>query len=167
MFVLFEWDIASVSTIIAAIGVLVGVVLTVMELRNLLRQRQTDLVIRLSSDIRSREFLEAFVDTFEAEFKDYGDFVKKYGMPFSKNRVPMSFLMVGNFYEQLGILFRNRLIDAYLISQLFPISVIWEKMKPIVEGIRKEYHGPQYYEWFEYLYNEMKKREQSRQQSKI
>jgi len=164
---LFEWDIASVSTIIAAIGVLVGVVLTVMELRNLLRQRQTDLVIRLSSDIRSREFLEAFVDTFEAEFKDYGDFVKKYGMPFSKNRVPMSFLMVGNFYEQLGILFRNRLIDAYLISQLFPISVIWEKMKPIVEGIRKEYHGPQYYEWFEYLYNEMKKREQSRQQSKI
>lgn len=160
---MFEWDIASVSTMIAAIGVLVGVVLTVVELRNLVKQRQTDLVIRLTSDIRSREFLEAFTDTFEVEFMDYGDFVKKYGKPFSKNRVPLSFLMVGNFYEQLGILFKNRLIDASLISQLFPISVAWEKMKPIVEGIRKEYHGPQYYEWFEYLYNEMKKREKKLQ----
>jgi hypothetical protein len=158
---MFELDIPSISAIVAATGVLVGVVLTVIELRNLVKQRQTDLVIRLSSDIRSREFLGAFVDTYEAEFKDYDDFVKKYGMLFSKNQVPMSFLMVGNFFEQLGVLFRNRLIDAHLITQLFPISVTWEKIKPLVDGLRKEYQGPRYYEWFEYLYEEMKKREKA------
>jgi hypothetical protein len=70
---MFELDIPSISAIVAATGVLVGVVLTVIELRNLVKQRQTDLVIRLSSDIRSREFLGAFVDTYEAEFKDYDD----------------------------------------------------------------------------------------------
>jgi len=33
-------------------------------------------------------------------------------------------------------------------------------MKPIAEGMRKQYNQPDWYEWFEYLYNEMKKREQ-------
>jgi hypothetical protein len=154
-------DITEISAIVAAAGVLVGVVLTVQELRHLVRQRQTDLVTRLSYDISTnKEFLEAFVDIFEVEFKDYDDFVKRYGRPMSRNQVPMSFMMMGNFFEQIGVLFRNRLIDASLISQLFPIDIVWEKMEPLVEGMRKEYHNPGFFEWFEYLYNEMKKTEQ-------
>jgi hypothetical protein len=39
--------------------------------------------------------------------------------------------------------------------------VTWEKIKPLVDGLRKEYQGPRYYEWFEYLYEEMKKREKA------
>ncbi|MGA2310425.1 MAG: hypothetical protein ABSG57_12880 [Candidatus Bathyarchaeia archaeon] len=154
-------DITEISAVVAAAGVLVGVVFTVLELRHLAKQRQTDLVTRLSYDIStSREFLEAFVDTFEVEFKDYDDFVKRYGRPISRNQVPMSFMMMGNFFEQIGVLFKNRLIDASLIDQLFPVFVVWEKMKPLVEGMRKEYHNPGFLEWFEYLYNEMRKREQ-------
>jgi hypothetical protein len=86
--------------------------------------------------------------------------VKRYGRPVSRNQVPMSFMMMGNFFEQIGVLFRNRLIDASLVSQLFPVLLVWGKMKPLVEGMRKEYHNPEFSEWFEYLYNEMKKREQ-------
>jgi hypothetical protein len=154
-------DLTEISAIVAAAGVLVGVVLTVQELRHLVRQRQTDLVTRLSYDISTnREFLEAFVDIFEVEFKDYDDFVKRYGRPMSRNQVPLSFMMMGNFFEQIGVLFRNGLIDASLISQLFPIDIVWEKMKPLVEAMRKEYHNPGFFEWFEYLYNEMKKTEQ-------
>jgi hypothetical protein len=85
--------------------------------------------------------------------------VKKYGKFISKNAVPMSFMMIGNSFEQIGVLLRNRLIDASLVDQLFPVTVMWEKMEPLVEGMRKEYHDPAYFEWFEYLYNEMKKRE--------
>ena len=159
--------IPSISAIAAALGVLVGVVIAVVELRNLVKQRHTDLVTRLSSDIAlNRESLEAFVDIVEAEFEDYDDFVKRYGKFISKNQVPMSFMMMGNFYEQIGVLLRNKLIDASLVDQLFPVSIIWEKTKPLVEGMRKEYHDPGFFEWFEYLYNEMKKREQKLQQSK-
>jgi hypothetical protein len=155
-------DIPSISAIAAALGVLVGVVIALVELRNLVKQRQTDLVTRLSSDIAlDRESLEAFVDIVEAEFEDYDDFVKRYGKFISKNQVPMSFMMMGNFYEQIGVLLRNRLIDASLVDQLFPVIITWEKTKPLVEGMRKEYHDPGFFEWFEYLYNEMKKREQS------
>jgi hypothetical protein len=34
----------------------------------------------------------------------------------------------------------------------------WNKLKPIIEGLRQE-TGSRYFSWFEYLYNEMKKRE--------
>jgi hypothetical protein len=78
----------------------------------------------------------------------------------SKNEVPLSFMMMGNFFEQIGVLYRNKLVDASLINQLFPISIVWEKLKPLAEGMRKEYNNPGFFEWFEHLYNEIKKREQ-------
>ena len=159
-------DISTVSIGVAPAGVFAAAIYYVFQLRHHGKMRQTDLVIRLSSEFKSREFLEAFVDTFEVEFKDYDDFVKKFGRPISKSQVPMSFMMMGNFFEEIGILFRNGLIDASLVSQLFPISEMWEKMKPVLEGMRREYHDPRLYEWFEYLCNEMQKREQKLQQSK-
>ena len=165
---MFELDIPSISAIIAAVGVLIGVVIAVVELRNLVKQRQTDLVTRLSRDIAVDErALEAFVDIMEAEFDDYDDFVKKYGKFISKNQVPRSFMMIGNSFEQIGVLLRNKLIDASLVDQLFPIHIMWEKMEPLVEGMRKEYHDPTFFEWFEYLYNEMKKREQKLRQAGV
>jgi hypothetical protein len=162
-----DFDIPSISAIVAAVGVLVGVVIAVVELRNLVKQRQTDLVTRLSRDIAVDErALDAFVDIMESEFDDYDDFVKRYGKFISKNQVPMSFMIIGNSFEQIGVLLRNKLIDASLVDQLFPISIMWEKMKPLVEGMRKEYHDATFFEWFEYLYNEMQKRRQKLQQSR-
>jgi LPS sulfotransferase NodH len=38
-------------------------------------------------------------------------------------------------------------------------------MKPMTEALRKYFNRPQMAEWFEYLYNEMKKREQKIQHS--
>jgi hypothetical protein len=160
-------DIPSVSSTVAAAGVLVGVVLTVLELRHFSKQRQTELVVELSSQTRSREYKEASMDALSAEFKDYNDFVKKYGAPFSKNPVPVSFSIICTFYEQLGVLVRNKLIDPHLVSQLFSVALPWRKLKPIVEGMRKEYNEPRLYEWFEYLYNEMQKREQQLKQKGV
>jgi hypothetical protein len=36
-------------------------------------------------------------------------------------------------------------------------------MKPVAEGERKKFGRPQIWEWWEYLYNEMEKREQKLQ----
>jgi hypothetical protein len=158
--------ITEISAVVAAAGVLVGVAYYILDLRHQDRLRRTDLVIRLSSYVLERDFVEAVMDIFGAEFKDYDDFVNKYGMLFSKEQIPMSFLLVANFCEQLGVLFRNKLIDISLISQLFSIPELWEKMKPIIEGVRNEEHHQGYFEWFEYLYDEMKKTEQKLQQSR-
>jgi hypothetical protein len=152
---------------LASASVVAGVVYYAFQVRHQTKMRKTDLVTRLSRDIAlDREALDAYVDIVEAEFEDYDDFVKKYGKFISRNQVPRSFMLMGNFYEQIGVLLRNKLIDASLVDQLFPVSTTWEKMKPLVEGMRKEYHDPTFFEWFEYLYNEIRTREQKLQQSK-
>jgi len=65
------------------------------------------------------------------------------------------------FFDGVGVLLYKKLIDVDLAARLFRNSAIytWEKMKPIIEGYRREGH-PQLLAEYEYLYNEMKKREQ-------
>jgi len=150
-------DIQTVSIAIASAGVFVAAIYYILQLRHQSKMRQTDLVIRLADSMRSAELVAAFADIREAEFKNYDDFVKKYGLPFSRSQVPMSFVMMSNLYEELGVLFSNKLLDIHLVYQIFDVLTMWQKMEPVIRGLRKEYQVPGYYEWFEYLYNEMKK----------
>jgi hypothetical protein len=117
-------------------------------------------VIRISDFGTRKGFLGACTDIFEAEFKDYDDFVKKYGPPFSKKPIPMFFFIVSNFMERVGVLLGNGLLDISLIGQLMAVTDFWEKMRPIFEGIRKEENNQGYYAHFEYLYNGIRKKEE-------
>ncbi|MHA3965140.1 MAG: DUF4760 domain-containing protein [Candidatus Thorarchaeota archaeon SMTZ1-45] len=150
-------DIASISAIVAAGGVIVGVVFTTLELRNLIKQRQTDLALRLYSHFGSREFLEARRTVMDLEFKDYNDYVKKYG-PFGRVEAVSQVCM---FFQGMGVLLHRRLLNISLVDELFsPISIkiIWEKMKPVVDGWRKQFNEPNILEWFENLYDELQRR---------
>jgi len=71
------------------------------------------------------------------------------------------------FYEGIGVLLHRKLVDIGLIDDLFstPIIQVWEKIGPLVKQGRERWKRPQIWEWFEYLYNEMKKREQRLQQT--
>ena len=152
-------DIPSISAIIAAVGVLIGVVLTVLEVRNLVETRQTDLVIRLYSTFGSEELQDAWEKTQTREYKDFDVYRKEYGLREVNE--------VGWFFEGVGVLLYRRLIDIGLVDDLFssPVKRAWERLKPIAEGERNQTHRPQIWEWFEYLYNEMQNREQKLQQS--
>ena len=158
-------SISAISTVVAVIGVLVGVVLTVLELRNLVKTRQTDIVLRLHSNASNRETMEAYLKIMNLEFRDYNDLVEKYGLPFSENPSNTAIRMVSMFFDGIGVLLHRKLVDIDLVIELFPVGMIWEKMKPIAEGMRKQFNEPRAWEWFEYLYNEMQKREQRLQQT--
>jgi hypothetical protein len=95
--------------------------------------------------------------------------VKKYGPWFSDEPAHKAMAMVAMFFDGVGVLLYKKLIDKSLIYDLFStaIRVFWEKMKPVMLGLRRESNDPKVFEWFEYLYNEMKKREQKLQQSKV
>ena len=157
---MFELDVSSLSAIIAAVGVMIGVILTVLEVKNWVNTRQTDLVIRLYSTFGSDEIQEAWERIQTREFKDFDSYRKEYGLQ-DVNKV-------GWFFEGLGVLLHRKLIDISLVDDLFssPVKRAWEKLKPVAEGERNQTNRPQIWEWFEYVYNEMKKREQKLQQSK-
>jgi len=164
-------DIQTISIAIASASVVAGVVYYSLQIRhqNLqiqqqTKMRQTDLYWRLLSTFNSKEYVEAFLKVVNLEFKDYNEFAKKYGSAFSETPVQVALGMVCNLFEATGSLLYRHLIDVETVSHMLPVSYTWEKVKPIVDGMRKELNVSPLYEWFEYLYDEMQKREQQLQQ---
>jgi hypothetical protein len=147
-------DIQTISIAIASASVVAGVVYYALQLRHQNRMRQTDLVTRLYSVFATEEFQkEMFTLMTDMEIKDYNTFRKKYAV-----NVPPT----GLFFEEVGVLLGRKLADIGLISNLFgPLAMgLWEKMKPIAEDARRQLNSPGFGGGFEYLYNELQKREQ-------
>jgi len=154
-------DIQTISIAIASAGVFAAAVYYILQIRHQTRIRQTDLIMRLRSAWRSRELRESYVAVMSLKFKDYEEYAKKYplweGIGAPEVRAVSE---VCSFFDDIGILLRRELIDIGMVDELFSfyIKVAWEKVKPLIEGRRKDL-DPTVYRWFEYLYNEMKKRE--------
>jgi hypothetical protein len=146
-------DIQTVSIAVASASIVLAAVYYVFQMRHQARARQTDLIVRLYSLVGSKEFCEAVEKIYFRELKSVEDYRNKYGTVAEINQVSI-------VYGELGMLLRRKLVDVDIINDLTGRSVImmWEKLKPVWEPIFKE-RG---IEWdsFEYLYNEMKKREQ-------
>ena len=51
-------DIPSISSAVAAFGVIVGVILAVLELRNITKTRQMELIMNYMSRFGTREFID-------------------------------------------------------------------------------------------------------------
>ena len=152
-------DIQEVSIAVASASVAVGVIYYSLQLRHQTKSRKTDAFWRVYQSFNSKEFLEASFKVWNLEFEDYDDFLKKYGPPFAENPVAVAICLVGNLYEGAGELLYRGLADYKTVSNI-PTSMMWEKLKPIAEGARKQYNFPSFWNRVEYLYNEGKKREQ-------
>jgi hypothetical protein len=157
-------DIPSISAVVAAVGVLVGVVFTVSEVRNLVKARKTDLTMRLASAWHSEGLMEKWLKVMNLEFKDYSDFQKRYGAPDSDNPEYAALYIVLEHFEVQRYLLHKKMLD-FDIADISPVSRTWSKTKPIIEGIREHHKQPRTLEWFEYLYKEMVKRDQQLQQT--
>jgi hypothetical protein len=153
-------DIQTVSIVLASASVIAGVVYYTLQIRHQTRIRQTDLVMRLYSTRGSKEFQEAVKNVMTAKPENYKDYENWWEWS--------DFIEVLIFFEGIGILLYRKLIDIKLADDLFStlIKASWEKIRSVVENVRKYNSSPAIAEHFEYLYNEMKKREQKLQQSK-
>jgi len=147
-------DIQTVSIAVASTGVLIAAIYYVLQIRNQTKIRQTDLVMRLYSTFGSKEFQDAWTRIESIEFKNYDEYVKKCGLG--------DYAQCATFFEGIGVLLQKKLIDINLVDALFsvPLKFMYERMKPIIEGNREQLHNQRVFEHFEYLYIEMKKREQ-------
>ena len=161
-------EITVISTVIAATSVVIGVIYYIISLRYQKRVRNTDLILRLYSTFGSEEFQKAALKVGRLDYRDYDDFINKYGpITSSEEPVQMAFTKVMFFYEGVGILLQRKLIDIDLVAQLFgpTIKWQWEKIRPLIESLRKQLNAPNMSKSFENLYYEMMKREEKLQQS--
>jgi hypothetical protein len=158
-------DIPSISAVVAVVGVIVGVVLAILELRNIAKTRQMELIMSIYSLFTTREYIDAWENIRTREFKDYDGYVKKHGLT--------DFMQVASLFEGLGFLLHRRFLDIDLVRELMNEStkMSWEKVKPMIENARKQLSQRKLgeyvpiYQWWEYLYNELRKREQILQQT--
>ena len=158
-------DVQTISIVIASAGVFVAAIYYIFQIRHQTRMRQTDLIMRLYSTLGSKEFVENDPKIFNQDFEDLKGFMHKYGSfsKFMESPDYAPFMMDSMFFEGVGLLLYRKLVDIELVDDLFssPIITIWEKMLPMIKALREYFNRPQMGEWFEYLYNEMKKREQT------
>ena len=154
-------DITEISAIFAAVGVLIGVVLTVLELRNIVRARHGELFLDLYDHYNNPAFVKCYSDVlFNWTWKNYEDWKEKYG---TQNIEAYSFwASTGNYFKGVGVLVDEKLIDVRLVDKLMgePFLRYWEKCEPIIKEFRRDHKMPKAWETAEHLYNELKKREQ-------
>jgi len=153
-------DITEISAILAAAGVLAGAAYYILDIRHQSKARQTDLIMRLHSQVVSKEFMDAYQKVRNLKINDYDDFEKKYGPLNAEGPEQTAIMMMAMFMEGIGVLFHRKLVDIELIGELFPVEDGWRKLEPILIGSGKKSGRPEAGQWFEYLYNEVKKREQ-------
>ena len=150
-------DITSFSAIVAAVSVVVGVVFAIIQMRHATKTRNTGLVIQLNPALRADlgDLIESSNVIWKQDFTTYEEYSEKYGNPWTDK--PLLTLLAYN--DGLGYLLRKRLIDREIIEYLSEgnITGVWEKLKPIITGMRENFNLPDMFDSFEYLYNELKK----------
>jgi hypothetical protein len=156
-------DASTVSIMIASAGVLAGVIYYILEIRHQSRLRQTESVIRLSPffNMNAREMQEAITQVCSIEYENYDDYLERYsGKP--ENTM---LKLLGNYFEGIGILVSKKLVEADIVYNFWGdiIQSSWEKIKPLVADMRKDSGDLNMFVFWEYLYDEMKKRKQRSQ----
>ena len=151
-------DITSFSAMVAAISVVVGVIFAILQMRHTTKMRHTELVIQLNPALKANinDLIEASKKIWSLEFNSYLEYLEKYGNPMSDKAI----VTIASYYDGLGFLLYKRLItDIDLIEYFMEGSIIqiWEKLKPIIVGLRKAMNSPELFKSFEYLYKETKK----------
>ncbi len=146
-------DIQTLSIAVASASVVAGVIYYALQIRQQTKIRQIDFIMRMGSTFISKELLQSFATLKKTDFENYDDFEKK---SYVEAR------QVASFCENLGVLVKRKLVDIGLVADIYAVDETWEKLKPWIEETRRRANNPKLYEWFEHLYNEMKKREQQR-----
>lgn len=147
-------SVATVSVLLAAASVVAVSAFYSFQIWHQTRLRRADLLLRLYATWDSLEFQHAFHQVYWAEFHDYDSFLERV----EGRREVGSY--VSAFYDQIGVLLRDKLIDYDLVDDLLGNSAIqlWEKVAPVIREARARSDDDRLYEHFELLYGEMARR---------
>lgn len=149
----------TISIVIAAATVVIGVINSIISNRREEKQRQEQLILQRSQGL-SHEYFKAFTEVRGTlDWENVEDWNKKYS--FKENPEYVSkWLYVLYTYNTAGISLK-RGADPDLIFQLYSANStlgLWELYEPVIKHIRGSNNNSQWMESFEYLYNEARKR---------
>jgi hypothetical protein len=138
-------DISTIATIVTTVSIVIGVIFALMELRHLTETRKTEIIMKIYDRFGSREIVEAINKVGSAKFETMEDYRNKYGFT--------EVTEIAVLLEGLGVLLEQNLIDIKMVDRLFgpTLNSLWERMMPVIYGMRKSLNEPFFFLHFEYL----------------
>ena len=147
------------AIILTGLGLTASLTYYSLQIRNQNKTRQTQLYMQLLDRVSSEENRLRAVEVLQQDYKDYNDFMQKWGM--HSNPVGYSKrIHVLSELDGIGHLLYKGLIDFDLLHPIILASaeLHWEKWKPIIYELRKI--NPERQKYLEYLYNEIQKQKE-------
>ncbi len=152
-------DVNFLLNLVETIGILIGVTIGIIEIRNLRDERRNQLIDLTLQNTRRAEDVEPWVYAVTQNFSSYEEWFEKYS-PDKNPEAAKHMYAIWSYLDALGRHLRAGLIDDdYVLHNVAnPIVVLamWEKSKVIFEAWRERYNYPSMYDGFEYLYNTIK-----------
>jgi hypothetical protein len=142
-------DLTAISSIVATVSIVIGVIFTLFELRHLHKTRKTEIIMKIYDRFSSRELVEAINKVGSITFENFDDYRKKYGFT--------EVAEIAVLFEGLGVLLEQKLIDIDLVNDLFgpTLDLLWERMQPVIVAMRKGLNQPYFFSHYEYLVNSL------------
>jgi hypothetical protein len=131
------------------VSIIVGVVFTVLEIRHFNKTRKTEIIMKIYERFGSKEIVEAMNKVGASKFVSFEDYSKKYGLT--------DITEIAVLFDGIGVLLEQNLIDINMVDQLFGTTVylIWNKIEPVIQSMRKGLNEPSFFAHFENLMNKL------------
>jgi hypothetical protein len=122
-----------------------------------LETRRANILMNLHSAWGKDEYQKASWTVMGLEYRDFEDFVNKYGPTTEYSELNQEIYKVGWFFNGLGSLVHQEFASLDLVDELFGYMIIWlwEIIEPIIVESRIRYNQPESLKWFEHLYKEI------------
>ena len=140
---------------IQTVGLLVGISYYILSLRNQSKARKTQVYLQMVNKFSEPYMNEAQGKVADFEWATADDFMVDWKNP--ERRVTIG--IEGAWYEGLGVLVKENLLDIRIVALLMTGLVIrfWDKLIPVIDEVREVHLGPRFWIETEYLYNQLKK----------
>lgn len=151
------------TSAVQAIGLVVAFSYYILTIRNANKTRQAQLFMQIYNIFNTEKFMDYTTQLVSMKWDDYDDYMKKYG-PTTNPKAFQAMGSMAGYLEGIGIMVNKGLLDISLVENLMARHIVgwWEKMHTITEAYRLRFKRPDIDIWTEYLYNEIKKREEKR-----
>lgn len=155
-------DIQTLSIALAAVGIFIAAINSILSNRRADQQRQTELFMNIYNRFQDKEFGKTMF-RIETEYlwTDLDEFEQKYGIE-TNLEVYAEINSIARYFEGVGVLVKEGLIDIILVYELLmqQILVFWEYYGALALAVRVTSGDPKVYDCVEYLYDRIKRMDQ-------
>lgn len=139
---------ANMAEIFSAVIVIGGIIFAVIQMRQTRQQRREMAAIELFRSYGSPKFADAYRKVLHYPNGLSGPQLRsEYA---DGDRCAM---LICSTMENIGVMMYQRIVPAAVVSNLIGSStiILWKKLEPWIEDLRREIDNPYAFEWFQWL----------------